>query len=317
MRAQSRAPRISLSSAPATLLRTLSLDSLRGFEASARLLSFTAAADELCLTQSAISKQVRTLEEALGAPVFERGARRLSLTPEGRRLAERVGAALELLESALEEATDVRRASVGVSVTPSFASLWLAPRLSQFTREAPDVNLRIEASDARVALEREGLDIAVRLSRLETAERGWQMLTRERVMLVAAPGVAGHINGANDLLRLPLLAFRHPLARAHGASWSDWYDRLALPKSPRQPVYQFSQYEHLVKAASGGAGVAIGRAPLILPALRSGALVTVLPDVSIEGLGYFLVRSARSLARPAVSRFAQWLDRELALDVMG
>ncbi|HEX5687706.1 MAG TPA: LysR substrate-binding domain-containing protein [Ideonella sp.] len=305
----------------ARLLRTLSLDALRGFEAAARRLNFTLASDELCVTQSAVSKQIKSLEEAIGQTLFVRGARGLSLTPAGRALYSGVAPALQQLAQALEPLVNRERQTVSITVTPSFASLWLAPRLAAFHHEHPSIDVRVDAAESNLALEREGFDLAVRLA--QSGESGadpdplCRRLTQERLMLVAAPSLAGHVRSAEDLRRLPLLVFHHAVERHPWMSWSHWFSELGLARHAGQPVLQFSQYEHVIRAAIEGAGVAIGRAPLVLPCLQTRQLQVVLPEVQADGLDYLLLMSERSVQRAQVQTLAAWIERTLATDGMG
>lgn len=308
-------------SAAERLFRSLPLDALRGFDAAARLSSFTAAAEELSLTQSAVSKQVKALEDLIGKALFTRGPRGLQLTAEGRALHQAARDTFARLQLALEQVVQSPRSQVAVTVTPSFASLWLVPRLAAYRALAPQVDIRVDAAEAELPLERAGIDLAVRLCPLARAERSWTLLAQERLMLVAAPALARRVATPGDLAALPLLVFAHGSAQHAGMSWQHWHDRLGLPHTASQPVFQFSQYEHLVKAAIDGMGVAIGRTPLVLPLLRSGQLEVLLPESSAgpdhPGLGYHLVWSQRSRERPEVQHFAAWVERELAADVLG
>jgi DNA-binding transcriptional LysR family regulator len=298
-------------------LRAMSLDAIRGFESAARHLSFTAAAEDLFLTQSAVSKQVKSLEDALGKALFLRGGRGLSLTPEGRQLFEAARTALAQLASAVDGLLAVDRVSVSVTTTPSFAALWLAPKLAKFQTLEPAIDVRVDASEVRMNLEREGLDLAVRLSPPLPRGEGPPPILQEQALLVAAPAVAARIHDARDLLRLPLLVYYDPTTRFAWMSWSAWYQRLGLKQSPQQPCLYFSQYEHVLTAAVQGAGIAIGRTPLVLPLLESGQLHVVLPGQIVDGLCYSIVTSAHSAGRPAVQKFSAWLEQELARDAIG
>lgn len=304
-------------SAAARLARALSLDALRGFESAARLESFTAAADELSLTQSAVSKQVKALEDAVGKPLFQRSPRGLLLTPEGRVLLEAVQPLLRGFEAALAPLAGGTRRTVSISVTPSFGSLWLALRLPELQRREPFVDLHIDASEAARPLDREGFHLAVRQARDDEAAAGWTPLLRERVMLVAAPALAAAVHRPDDIATLPLLVFRHAVERHPWMSWSHWLAELGLPPSPRQPVVHFSQYEPLLKAAQEGAGLAIGRTPLIDPALHDGRLQVVLPAHQLDGLRYHLVVADGARGRPEVQRVADWLVSSLAEEDAG
>lgn len=298
----------------AAALRAMSLEAIRGFECAARLLSFTAAADELCLTQSAISKQVKSLEDVLGTALFVRGGKGLSLTPQGREFYAAARAAVEGLAEACVRLLAAERSTVTVTTTPSFAALWLVPKLARFQVLAPDIDVRVDASEANANLEREGFDLGIRLCAVDGSEAP---LLRERVMLMAAPEVAARIRTAADLLRTPLLVYHDPAGRFPWMSWTDWYPRLGLAHSPGQPCLYFSEYEHVLRAAAQGAGVAIGRTPLALPLLAQGRLRVVLPEHAADGIGYRFVVAPQAQARPAVARFRQWVEAELAEQVIG
>lgn len=301
--------------AAARVLRSLSLDALRGFDAAARRASFTAAADELCLTQSAVSKQVKALEQVLGKPLFVRGPRGLALTDEGQALHQAVSPVLRTLEQALGALAGAVRRTVSVSVTPSFASLWLAPRLAAYQRAAPDIDVRIDASEQPRQLAREGIDLALRQAAPGRAEPGSRPLLQEWVRPLAAPALAARVHVPADLARLPLLVFRHAVERHPAMSWSHWFDRLGLAPSRTQPLIHFSQYEHLLKAAAEGAGIALGRRPLVDPLLREGRLAPLLPgraDLAQPGLVHHLLVAPSAAARVEVAAFVAWLEAELA-----
>jgi LysR family glycine cleavage system transcriptional activator len=306
-----------LSPSSSHALRAMSLDAIRGFESAARHLSFTAAAEELCITQSAVSKQIKNLEDALGTALFLRGGKGLSLTPQGRELYEAARTALAQLASAVERLLAVDRMSVSVTATPSFAALWLAPKLARFQALEPAIDVRVDATEAKVNLEREGIDLAVRLSPWHPDSEGPPPLLQEQALLVAAPAIAARLDCAADILRVPLLVYYDPAVRFPWMSWAAWYEQLGLQQSSQQPCLYFSQYEHVVNAAVQGAGVAIGRTPLVLPLLKGGQLKVVLPGHTVAGLGYRIVASSQSASRPAVQKFRQWLERELALEAIG
>ncbi|HEX8989995.1 MAG TPA: LysR family transcriptional regulator, partial [Rhodocyclaceae bacterium] len=173
-------------------LRSLpSLDPLKGFEAAARHLSFTKAAAELFLTQSAISRQIQTLEEQLGVQLFRREVRRLVLTPEGEALQR---AASEMLTRLAEVCAGLkaarRRPRVTVSAAVGISSLWLVPRLAAFQEAEPDLDVLISADNRMVDLEREDIDLALRYVSPDTAPPGATLLFNEVVFPVASPALA-------------------------------------------------------------------------------------------------------------------------------
>ncbi|HUP91266.1 MAG TPA: LysR family transcriptional regulator, partial [Solimonas sp.] len=166
------------------------LDLIRGFEAAARHLSFTKAAEELFLTQSAVSRQVQGLEEHLGVPLFQRKHRALLLTDEGQVLHRTVAAVLRDLRGAIDQVTQGRSARmVNVTTMVTFASLWLVPRLPKFRALHPGIDVRISANNEVIDLERQRIDVAVRYIAPEKAPRGAQRLFGEDIMPVCSPAL--------------------------------------------------------------------------------------------------------------------------------
>ena len=153
--------------------QTPSLDLLRGFEAAARRQSFTLAAEELFVTQSAVSRQVKALEDDLGVALFERRHRAIRLTAAGQVLYRATGQALQLLaDAAAQLRADAGRRAITVSCSVGFASLWLVPRLMAFREAHPEIDLRIDANNRLVDLDREGIEVAVRYCPPELAPAG-------------------------------------------------------------------------------------------------------------------------------------------------
>src|SRR6476659_8383889 len=167
------------------------LEFLRGFEAAARHLSFTRAAAELFLTQSAISRQIQALEAFVGVPLFERRHKSLALTPAGEAYHRTVSQTLDLLRDATRRLRETRAGHVlTVTTTVSFAALWLVPRLARFRKEHPEVDVRIAATFEVVDMEREGIDLAIRDCALSKAPPGAQFLVGEQLMAVCSPSYA-------------------------------------------------------------------------------------------------------------------------------
>lgn len=290
-----------------------SLDPLKGFEAAARHLSFTKAAGELFLTQSAISRQIQTLEEQLGVKLFRREARRLSLTPEGEVLARAVAETLDrLAEVCAGLKAAQRRPRVNVSAAVGIASLWLVPRLAAFQEREPDVDVRLSAGNRMVDLEREDIDLALRYIAPETAPAGAALLFEEEVFPVAAPKLAAKLPAvlrAEDLAGLTLLAFDNG-HKAPWFSWEPWLIGLGLAHARPKAVLQFNQYDQLIRAAEDGRGIALGRGPLVAKLIAARKLKPLRgPRQRIAARAYFLVRAQRA-ARPEVDRFADWLLAE-------
>src|SRR6185312_2977771 len=167
------------------------LDLLRGFEAAARHLSFTRAAAELFLTQSAVSRQIQALEEFVGVPLFERRHKALALTEAGENYQRSVASALDQVREATRKLRQTRQNHVlTVTTTVSFAALWLVPRLSRFRKENPGVDVRIMATHEVVDLDREGVDVAIRDCPLNRVPPGAVFLVGEHLAAMCSPGYA-------------------------------------------------------------------------------------------------------------------------------
>ncbi len=293
--------------------RLPSLDPLKGFEAAARHLSFTKAAAELFLTQSAVSRQIQTLEEQLGVRLFRRETRRLSLTQEGEVLYRAVAESLSrLAEVCAGLRAARRRPRVNVSAAVGIAALWLVPRLSFFQDIEPDVDVRLSADNRLVDLDHEDIDLALRYISPDKAPPEAVLLFEEEVFPVAAPALAARLPAclrAADLAELTLLAFEHS-RQAPWLSWEPWLAGMGLANALPKAVLQFNQYDQLIRAAEDGRGIALGRGPLVAPMMADGRLRLIGGTrLRIVARGYYLVR-ARQSARPEVERFAAWLLAE-------
>jgi len=299
-----------------------SLDLLRGFEAAARLLSFTAAASELFVTQSAVSRQVQQLEEQLGVKLFERRTRALVLTDAGELYAREVTKAL----NALREATAAVRASttpvVRVTTTVTFASLWLVPRLAQFQARHADISVHVVADNTMRDLERNALDLAIRYSPEAAAGAGAERLFGEHVAPVASPALlkGRGVRTPEDLLRLPLLELDDPALSAPWLSWKVWCEAMKLKRPRENRGLAFSHYDQMIHAAIAGQGVALGRFPLVDPFLADGRLVLPLKGrqyATQATRAYWLIVPAPAARRAEVKVFTDWLRDQVAAQVNG
>jgi LysR family transcriptional regulator, glycine cleavage system transcriptional activator len=299
-------------------MRTLpSLDLLRGFEAAARHLSFTEAAKELHVTQSAVSRQIKTLEEQLGITLFRRLNRALLLTEEGQTLALAAAAALEDIEQAVARLS--ARADdqpITVTATVSFAALWLVPRLARFRAAHPRADVRISASNDFVNLRRGSIDLAVRFCEPKSAPQGALPLTGEEVFPVASPRLAHTrererpLNTPADLKHHVLLHFADPQGELPWLTWPEWLVALKVPELKPAGALHFSHYDQLVQAAIGGEGVALGRAPLLERFLKSGELVAPFEDRVTVRRKYFVIVAPAARGRARVQQFVDWLLAE-------
>jgi DNA-binding transcriptional LysR family regulator len=293
------------------------LAQLEAFEAAARHLSFTKAADELALTQSAVSRQIAAVEAHYGLPLFRRLHRALRLTDDGQTLFRAVSEVLGQLHQVGGELQRDRRAkTVVVTTTPGFAGLWLIPRLAGFTAARPDVDVRISAGYSLVNLNRDGVDLGVRYQSEAVAGEGAELLFGEVVLPVCSPRLlrdpARPLKTPEDLRHHVLLH----LDSGPGAELQDWPIWLrAMKFDGLKPasVLHFSQFDQLINAALSGQGVALGRSPLLKQLLRERKLVAPFKKSIASPRSYYLVQSAAAAHKPEVQAFAAWLRAEVRL----
>lgn len=303
--------------------RPLSLDCLRSFEAVARRLSFSAAADEMHITQPAISRQIKGLEEELGAPLFNRGTRKVELTSAGQSLMRVVEPMLARLDATVRQVRLARgRAQVSVSTFPSFASLWLMPRLESFERQHPAIDIRISATDRMVELDDPELDVLLRNCLPEVAPPGATRMFGEVLTPVIGVRLAEAIRrGEAPPLRQPADLTEHTLLEIEDGSasstlyaWPNWLAPRGLGALAPRRWISVNYVHQQVQAALAGQGVALARMSMVHDVLERGELVepfgTALRTPS--RYGYWLVRmesaaAASAQVRPELKAFCDWV----------
>jgi DNA-binding transcriptional LysR family regulator len=300
-----------------TLRRLPSLDFLRGFEAAGRRLSFTLAAEELFLTQSALSRQVKALEDALGVALFERRHRALVLTAAGSAFHRDVSMQLREIAAAAESLRGYEREpGLTVSTTVSFAALWLIPRLAAFRAAQPAVEVYVSADDRMVDLNRGDVDVAVRYLADAGAPAGAGRLFGERLLPVASPALqkraGAPLKQPADLEGHVLIHLDDPAGFTPWLNWPAWLTSNGLPNLKPAGSLRFSLYDQVIQATLGGQGVALGRIPLISEFLRDGRLVAPFPKRYDSPRSYFIIVAPHAAERPDVAAFAAWLSREAA-----
>ena len=300
-----------------TRSRPIGVGHLRALEAVARNLNFRAAAEELSLTQSAVSRQIQALEDEVGVPLFLRHTRAVELTGAGSQLLAAVTPSLERIDSAVRQVRrNAGRKSVAISTWASFASMWLIPRLEAFQAEHPDIDIRIDASDAPVDLETSDVDLALRYTTPENVDSGAVRLFGEQLTPVASPWLlksGAPLRQPSDLARFALLE-ASDTSRRHNLewlTWRRWLDKQQIPKlEPKRWMY-FNYAHQIAQAALTGQGVALARMPLVADSLASGDLVEILPDKRMDSpLVYWLLVGPRSRARPEIQAFCAWLQTQ-------
>lgn len=290
------------------------LDQLEAFDAAARHLSFTRAADELALTQSAVSRQVAALEDFYGVLLFQRLHRALRLSDEGALLQRTVVEVLQRLHQTSEQLRgEARLKTVVVSTTAGFAGLWLIPRLAGFTASRPDVDVRISATYSVANLERDGVDVAIRYHTQEGAAAEGVRLFGEVVLPVCSPRLRR--DGARPLkqpedLRQHCLLHLDSGPGSQLLEWPPWLRAMKLEDLKPASVLHFSMYDQLIQAAVAGQGVALGRLPLLNELIAQRKLVAPFKKSVVSPRSYYLFQSDASRKKPEVREFLSWLIAE-------
>ena len=284
------------------------LQNLRAFEAAARLESFTAAAGELCLTQGAVSRQIRTLEERLRVSLFDRGDRGVRLTPAGRRyydvVADALGAVARATADLVREKDDT---TVTVGTTSAIASLWLMPRLTGFRRRAPELEIRVLASDRDFERSSDEVDLVIEYARdpLDGTDV-WRLFDEEIFPVCSLDYLSGR-PAPDRVEQLPLetllvLDDDHP----DWMGWDEWLRRAGVEAGALRHPIRINSYPTLLQAAAAGEGIALGWRHLVDEFLAAGTLVPLLPE-AMTAPGAFYLRTTRPVADDSPSgRLGDW-----------
>jgi LysR family glycine cleavage system transcriptional activator len=284
------------------------LSAVRVFEAAARHGNFTRAAEELGMTQAAVSYQVKLLEERLGAPLFRRDKRRVVLTDAGARAAPQVSRAFDAIDSAFANLRAEEEGLLVISTSNTFANTWLAWRLGSFQIGHPEMAVRLESSDALVDLDGGGADCAIRAGR-----GGWPGLAADRLMEIDfTPMVSpefldrhGPLQPA-DLLRLQLIS-------PHDPWWTVWLREAGVdvPEGPPRPGVRLDSQAHEGHAAMAAQGVAMLTPFFWRNDLAERRLVRPFEQVSTRGYAYWFVVPESRRNVPKIKRFREWLLDEI------
>lgn len=257
------------------LAKIPSIDSLRGFVAVGRRMSITLAAQDLFLTQSAVSRQINGLEMVLGVKLFERAHRSIRFTPEGKQLFLMADSAMQQLQEgigALQASLALRPVTVTASI--AFVSLWLLPRLLSFQQQHPEVEVRLSANDHIVDLRQEGLDIAIRYCAEDAMPAGARRLFGEIIFPVAHPSLGiARLDNPEIISRSVLLEFEGDQSPCW--QWDCWLDRQGWSGVKPKGVIRFNLFDQMIHAAIAGQGIALGRSQFIRPMLEDGRLVAL------------------------------------------
>lgn len=281
------------------------LTSLRAFEAAGRRLSFTRAAEELAVTQAAVSHQIKGLEEHLGEALFVRLPRRLELTDTGKKLLPVVTESFDKISAAISR---LRQNSGNVTLTlrlaPSFAASWLAPRLEHFRRANPEINLALNHSNAPVDFAREEIDLAVTYG-----DGHWPGTVADEVLkLDFFPVCSPHyMTGDYPLTDIQNIRFHTLLHDADYQNWTDWLKLAGLHDIDPAGGTVIDDTNVLTQTAINGFGIALGSQNLIAEHLAAGRLVKPFEPVLQNDFAYYIVCPRSHLELPAVGAFKDWL----------
>ncbi|HET7156552.1 MAG TPA: transcriptional regulator GcvA [Hyphomicrobiaceae bacterium] len=298
----------------AVMLRRLPpLNALKAFEAAARHESFTRAAEELCVTQGAVSHQVKALEAELGIKLFNRERQRLIITEAGRDYLVVLRDALDRIAVGTERL--IQRQSAGVvtvSTSPDFAAKWLVNRLGRFAETHPGIDLRISATLHHVDFAREDVDLAVRHGDGNWAGLDVVRLTSEHLFAVCSPKLlAGRnrITKPSDVLKFPLLHLDD------GDAWARWFEAAGVDGAGHLHGPVLNRASMVIDAAIDGQGVALARTTLAATDLISGRLVRPFAEALRLSKTYWIICPKATAALPKIATFRDWLLAEAARDV--
>jgi putative choline sulfate-utilization transcription factor len=290
------------------------LDQLRTFEAVARHRSFTRAAQELCLTQSAVSRQIKALEEALDLRLFRRLHRAIDLTTEGQRLFDSVTRGLDDISACLSAlGAHTKAPQITVSASVAFAWFWLMPRLERFGALQPDVDLRVLATDQPVMPGTGEVDVAVLFGSGQWDGLQSRLLFGERVYPVCSPAwLRDHpaLLRPEDLLDQTLLHLEYGKSSFGGVDWRTWLLRQGVNGQPVRRGLRFNSYPMVLQAAEAGQGVALGWSYVTDPLLTQGRLVCPVNRTVETTDGYYLCTSGNPGLSAGTAAFISWIGTE-------
>jgi len=291
------------------------LNALRAFEASARHLSFVKASEELSVTPAAVSHQVKKLEEYLGLPLFRRLSRGLLLTESGQLLLSELREVFLRLDKAMERVIDSdSRGTITVSVAPTFAVMWLIPRLQNFYTLHPDIDVRISTSLGLVDFQRDDFDAAIRLGSGKWFGLEAIKLFDESVTPMCSP----HLLEGPDAIKSPDDLRKHVLLHNHSMdydpdapTWAAWLEAAGASGVDASRGTHFSLPDHGLQASIDGAGVVLGWRSLAATDVAAGRVVEPFDLALPLGSSFYLVYPVAHALRPNIAAFRDWLMQEV------
>lgn len=287
-----------------------SLNALTTFESAARHKSYSLAAAELHVTHSAVSQQMRLLENSLGTRLFERQGRQMLLTPEGANLHKQIQPALRQISRALSNISLAQHApAIRVSTLQSFATCWLVPRLGKFQQLRPDVTIHIQASLAIKNLDRSETDIAIRFGLGKWDRCDAEKLLDDHLYPVCSPRFN---NGRFPSKPSSLKSYR-VLCDENRREWDIWSKFAGIDATEFKHETHHSDSNLMLAAARAGQGIAIGRSSLVADDIASGSLVRLFDVVAPSNYSYYMVTASGTSKSAQLLAFEQWLRQEVVL----
>lgn len=286
-----------------------STSALAAFDSVARLGSFSAAAEELSLTQGAISRQIQALEQQLGILLFERTSRGVALTEAGGTYAQAIGAALSDIRTAsLNAMTGTHGNTLNLAILPTFGTRWLLPRMPGFVAAHPQITFTFATRIGVFDFDREGLDAAIHVGQPDWPGADCTYLMGETVAPVASPAFLAQnpVGGPGDVARQPLL---HMASRPN--AWRHWFEQAGLD-APTGQGMRFEQFSNVAQACMAGLGVALMPLFLIDSELKAGQLLIACDLPVASGSAYYLAVPQKKAAHAPVVQFREWLLDEVA-----
>lgn len=287
-----------------------SASSLIVFEAAGRHENFTRAAEELGMTQAAVSYAVRAMEDQLGVPLFHRSHRNVALTEAGARFHADVSAGLARIQKSAEAIRAKRReTNVTLAASTAFASMWMLPRINRLREDLPEIDLRIQTSVRDLDLDEEAIPLGIRGGDpTEWPRYHAALLAPEVVNAVASPSFVEALGGPPTLAEmtdLRLIHLEEPVREA--CDWKEWFESAGIPyRQPYRPL-MINDYVLVIQAVLAGEGIALGWQHLIDAQIKSGALVPLGNHVLATGAAFYVVwPTSRELSAPA-RKVRDWL----------
>ena len=288
------------------------LTALRAFEAAARHLSFARAADELNVTPAALSFQIKSLEEHLGHPLFVRLNRAVQLTEAGTALAPGASEGFDALNNAWRAARrSVQTNTLMITAGPALTAKWLAPRIFEFARHHPDIELRFAASLKNLDFERDDVDVAIRFGQRDFPELYSVPVRKEWLTPVLTPEYAKKFDTPQKLLDAPLIYDDSIDFLRPKCDWAAWFKAVGLELPEEKRGIHFSNADHAIDAAISGVGVALGRRPMIIKDVMEQRLATPFKvAIETDARFRFLCRKGAE-TRSEVAAFCDWFIAEI------